>query len=130
MIANLGYSQVGYPKKMVIDNDTVVCISSKQVRNLNLLKAKSDTYKEFIDTLLSQRSVDSSIIEAQALQIGSLNAEILYNKAITRNVEMVNQNLASNNSSLVKKLKLQKVQATIFGGIAVGIGTLFILKFW
>jgi len=46
LTVNCLYSQDGYPKKKVIDGDTVILISAKQLVLINLKKVEADRYKE------------------------------------------------------------------------------------
>jgi len=47
-------SQDGYPKKIVIDGDTLCAVTIDQVRKLNFVYIKDDFLKEMNDTLNSQ----------------------------------------------------------------------------
>lgn len=53
LTANCLYSQDGYPKKKVIDKDTVILISAKQLVLINLKKIEADTYKELYNETLN-----------------------------------------------------------------------------
>jgi hypothetical protein len=65
-ISIIAYSQdITYPSKLVLNNDTIICINSKQLYKLNdtlynylLLKDINNLYKQRVDTL-------SSIIKLQ-----------------------------------------------------------------
>lgn len=48
------FSQEGYPKKIVIDGDTLCAITIDQVRKLNFVYIKDDFLKEMNDTLVVQ----------------------------------------------------------------------------
>jgi len=53
LTANCLYSQDGYPKKKVIDKDTVILISAKQLVLINLKKIEADRYKELYNETLN-----------------------------------------------------------------------------
>lgn len=51
MIANCSFSQTGYPKKLVIGNDTVIVMTSKQLQSVNALYLNYNECKETNDIL-------------------------------------------------------------------------------
>lgn len=54
MIPLLSFSQSGLPRKILLDKDTVICISQEQMRTANLAYIKSVVYKETLDTIYAE----------------------------------------------------------------------------
>ena len=84
------YCQSDYPKKAIIDNDTIVMITPGQVTKLNLafndldrFKMKSDSLSSLISLFEQHDSLKDKVIQNQRLQMinyekqGSINEEII-----------------------------------------------------
>ena len=115
------YCQSDYPKKAIIDNDTIVMITPGQVTKLNLafndldrFKMKSDSLSSLISLFEQHDSLKDKVIQNQRLQMinyekqGSINEEIIL--------------------SLGKEVKKQKRYRNIGFGTSVLLLILLIVK--
>jgi len=115
------YCQSDYPKKAIIDNDTIVMITPGQVTKLNLafndldrFKMKSDSLSSLISLFEQHDSLKDKVIQNQRLQMinyekqGSINEEIIL--------------------SLDKEVKKQKRYRNIGFGTSVLLLILLIVK--
>lgn len=68
MTVTLSYSQNTYPKKIVIENDTVIIITPMQLREVNCLLTQRDMYEEVITSCESKiDGLNVQIVEAQKM---------------------------------------------------------------
>lgn len=65
LIHLLGISQVAYPKKVVIDNDTVCIVSIPQIKIVNKVFIDRDELRELNDSLNSELSNYRDLAEGQ-----------------------------------------------------------------
>jgi hypothetical protein len=121
----LCFSQVGYPRIIVLESDTVVAISRAQVKNLNLLHVKYDFAAIQLDSLervatdcqeliLINKDLQRSIITKDSLVS---NKDSVYTKIIT----VKNNNI----NTLERKIKKRTVIGSVIGGLLVILIVIF-----
>ncbi len=119
------FSQVGYPRIIVLESDTVVAISRAQVKNLNLLHVKYDFAAIQLDSLervatdcqeliLINKDLQRSIITKDSLVS---NKDSVYTKIIT----VKNNNI----NTLERKIKKRTVIGSVIGGLLVILIVIF-----
>lgn len=118
-MSQLAISQTDYPKKAVIDGDTVCILSIKQTRTLNNVYIDRDECLELKDSLNSQISNYDTLVADQKAIISSqdrannINESIILQKDIiikTDSITMKKQN---------RKIGWLKLQRNVLGGVAV-----------
>lgn len=128
MITNLSFSQTGYPKKILIDNDTVVAITNNQLQVVNNLKVDYDECKEVVDTLKSQVSRDSILIMSQFEFIRKLSNEMDTQGDIIENEKAKNSKLTENLKQSMKLYNRQRIKTAVVGGLfTVSLGVIVAL---
>lgn len=118
-MSNLTFSQVGYPKKVVIEKDTVVAITNEQVKKINLAHLELQECNEIKVSLFDKITKDSLLIVAQKSYSESLLKEVDLNKSLLNNYKDINIEL---NKDLLKTKKLynrERLKVGIFGGVSV-----------
>jgi hypothetical protein len=121
----LCFSQVGYPRIIVLESDTVVAISRAQVKNLNLLHVKYDFAAIQLDSLervaidcqeliLINKDLQRSIITKDSLVS---NKDSVYTKIITVKDNNINK--------LERKIKKRTVIGSVVGGLLVILIVIF-----
>ena len=115
-------SQNSYPKKLVIEGDTVVAITQDQSREmtkafieLNYLGELTDSLEQKVVYLQSNRANDSTIIGNLGQQIVSLN-EINANCELEK--ERLLDDLSKTDKELVKEKRKNKFQNIGLGVLA------------
>ena len=125
LTATLLFCQESYPKKLVIENDTIIAITPEQTKAINFVFDERDFYKDKSDSL-------SVKIAVQSL---SLNRQIMINRELSNENELTLMNLDTykklneiNQSTIQyknKELVQQKNKTLKFaiGGLTVGVTT-------
>lgn len=80
LTSTLCFSQSSYPSKLVVDGDTLVCITVDQLRKLNTLLMDRLEYKEMNDSLYVQISIYEQLIS-------NLNQEVNMQQSLIRNIQ-------------------------------------------
>lgn len=125
ILPHLCFSQVGYPKIIVLESDTVVAISRAQVKNLNLLHINYDFASIQLDSLekvaddcqeliLINKDLQKSIVTKDSLV---LNKDSTY-KAI---INVKDENI----EKLQRKIKKRTVIGSVIGGLLVILIVIF-----
>lgn len=125
ILPHLCFSQVGYPRIIVLESDTVVAISRAQVKNLNLLHVKYDFAAIQLDSLervaidcqeliLINKDLQRSIITKDSLVS---NKDSVYTEIIT----VKNNNI----NKLERKIKKRTVIGSVIGGLLVILIVIF-----
>ena len=125
ILPHLCFSQVGYPRIIVLESDTVVAISRAQVKNLNLLHVKYDFAAIQLDSLervaidcqeliLINKDLQRSIITKDSLVS---NKDSVYTKIITVKDNNINK--------LERKIKKRTVIGSVVGGLLVILIVIF-----
>jgi len=121
----LCFSQVGYPRIIVLESDTVVAISRAQVKNLNLLHVNYDFASIQLDSLervatdcqeliLINKDLQRSIITKDSLVY---NKDSVYTEIITVKDKNINK--------LERKIKKRTVIGSVIGGLLVILIVIF-----
>ena len=119
------FSQVGYPRIIVLESDTVVVISRAQVKNLNLLHVNYDFASIQLDSLervatdcqeliLINKDLQRSIITKDSLVS---NKDSVYTEIITVKDKNINK--------LERKIKKRTVIGSAIGGLLVILIVIF-----
>lgn len=125
ILPHLCFSQVGYPKIIVLESDTVVAISRAQVKNLNLLHVKYDFASIQLDSLekvaddcqeliLINKDLQKSIVTKDSLV---LNKDSTYTAIINVKDENIEK--------LQRKIKKRTVIGSVIGGLLVILIVIF-----
>lgn len=118
-MTKLVFSQEGYPRKVIIDKDTVCAISIPQVDSVNKAFIMNDKCKEEKDSLNSQINNYETLVEGQDRVIASQEKEI----EIQKNISAEKDTIIASDEKLLKKqnrqVKWLKLQRNIFGAGAV-----------
>lgn len=114
-----GISQDEYPRKIVIDKDTVCAITIPQLDSANKSFVEGDKCKEEKDSLNSQIKNYETLVEGQDTVIASQGKEIDIQKNISAEKDAIiasDEKLLNKQNRQVKWLKLQR---TAFSAIAI-----------
>ena len=125
ILPHLCFSQVGYPRIIVLESDTVVAISRAQVKNLNLLHVNYDFASIQLDSLervatdcqeliLINKDLQRSIITKDSLVS---NKDSVYTEIITVKDKNINK--------LERKIKKRTVIGSAIGGLLVILIVIF-----
>lgn len=125
ILPHLCFSQVGYPRIIVLESDTVVVISRAQVKNLNLLHVNYDFASIQLDSLervatdcqeliLINKDLQRSIITKDSLVS---NKDSVYTEIITVKDKNINK--------LERKIKKRTVIGSVIGGLLVILIVIF-----
>lgn len=115
------FCQPQFPKKAVIDNDTVCIISVEQTRTINKVFIDRDECVELKDSLNSQIKTYGIFVGQQKDIISSQETEIaIQNKIITeKNI------IIDSDDKILKQQNRQigwlKIQRTVLGAVVVGL---------
>jgi len=121
----LCFSQVGYPKIIVLESDTVVAISRAQVKNLNLLHVKYDFASIQLDSLekvaddcqeliLINKGLQKSIVTKDSLVLSK-------DSTYTAIINVKDQNI----EKLQRKIKKRTVIGSVVGGLLIILIVIF-----
>lgn len=128
MTSSLSFSQVGYPKKIVIGKDTVIAVTQKQVKQLNILHFDYKECNEIKDSLIANTKKDSILIESQKKYSVSLENQLSTQGKILLNTTDVNLQLNKDLKDAQKLYNRQKIKTGIVGGMfTVVLGALVTL---
>ena len=125
ILPHLCFSQVGYPRIIVLESDTVVVISRAQVKNLNLLHVNYDFASIQLDSLervatdcqeliLINKNLQRSIITKDSLVS---NKDSVYTEIITVKDKNINK--------LERKIKKRTVIGSVIGGLLLILIVIF-----
>lgn len=119
-------SQEGYPRKIVIDRDTVCAITFPQVDSVNKTFVDLDECNELKDSLNSQINNYETLVEGQEKVIKSQDKEI----AIQKNIVIEKDNIIASDEKLLKKQNRRigwlKVQRTILAITTLALSVIII----
>lgn len=125
ILPHLCFSQVGYPRIIVLESDTVVVISRAQVKNLNLLHVNYDFASIQLDSLervatdcqeliLINKDLQRSIITKDSLVS---NKDSVYTEIINVKDKNINK--------LERKIKKRTIIGSMIGGLLVILIVIF-----
>jgi len=113
------FSQVGYPRTLVLDSDTVVAITKWQQRNLNMLYIKYEYAQMQVDSLekVAQDCQDLIVINKQLQYTVSSKDSLINNKdsLYSEIIAVKDQNI----SKLEKKIKNRTKIGAAIGGLLI-----------
>ena len=128
MTSSLSFSQIGYPKKIVIGKDTIVAVTQNQVKQLNILHFDYKECNEIKDSLIANTKKDSILIESQKKYSVSLENQLSTQGKILLNTTDVNLQLNKDLKEAQKLYNRQKIKTGIVGGMfTVVLGALVTL---
>lgn len=124
---NCSISQEGYPRKIVIDRDTVCAITFPQVDSVNKTFVDLDECNELKDSLYSQIDTYGKLVEGQKQVIISQEKEI----DIQKNIVSEKDNIIASDEKLLKKQNRQvqwlKIQRAILSVAVLTLGVTVII---
>lgn len=113
----LSFSQEGYPRKIIIDKDTVCAITIAQVDSVNKAFVNNDKCNEEKDSLNSQINNYETLVEGQDRVIASQGKEI----EIQKNISAEKDTIIASDEKLLKKqnrqVKWLKLQRNVLAGV-------------
>ena len=122
----MSFSQNRYPRKLVIEGDTVVAITIPQMLRANEIMLWARQCEEEKDTLLNQLDLSDSIIRCQDIQLGTFKRleqgyqhEVLMKDSIS--------NIKSKEIGLLNKEIRKQKRIMVGGGSILGVIILIIL---
>ena len=104
----LSYSQEIYPKEVVLNNDTVICITEDQLKEINIVFNENSYYKDVIDsTKVIIYNINETLSNTRKTYLEYGKLIVLMNEQLeSTNKKVLN---AENNLKIVQdELKLQK----------------------
>lgn len=118
-----------YPKKAVIDNDTVTIISIEQTKTINKVFVDRDECNEMKDSLNSELKNYGDLVQGQKAIISSQDKEIDIQKKIVAEKDIIIESDAKLLKQQNRKLGWIKLQRTAlaFSTLVLGI-TVIVLK--
>jgi len=121
----LCFSQVGYPRIIVLEIDTVVAISRAQVKNLNLLHVKYDFAAIQLDSL------ERVAIDCQKLILinKDLQRSIITKDSLVSNKDSVYTEIITVKDNNINKLERKIKKRTVIGSVVGGLLVILIVIF-
>lgn len=122
MIATWSYSQNTYPSKIVIDQDTIVCITPTQLSRVNqLLYDRIQLKNQLKQTqlALTKLKLSSSSLISINEKLNSKNTELFVEYTKQLKMNEINDKLIEYYINEIKVKQRQKTR-TFFGGLAIG----------
>lgn len=133
----LSISQEGYPKKIIINKDTLCALTIPQVDSVNKAFVNLDECNELKDSLFSQIGTYDAMVNNQRATIKYQDAELeVKNKIIAEKDTIIKsdenkiQELKDENNKFENKIKWLKFQRTLYPilGVVVGVVTVIIIN--
>lgn len=118
----MSFSQSGYPKKIVLNNDSLVLITPKQMDVLNALHFKYEAQRSFI--VAQNKVLDSCRVALDKAQSDYTNCSSIiedYEAMIGNRDKIISANalLVSDQDRMIRRLKTQTG--------AIGVGAVIVL---
>ncbi len=125
ILPHLCFSQVGYPRIIVLEIDTVVAISRAQVKNLNLLHVKYDFAAIQLDSL------ERVAIDCQKLILinKDLQRSIITKDSLVSNKDSVYTEIITVKDNNINKLERKIKKRTVIGSVVGGLLVILIVIF-
>lgn len=109
------FSQENYPKKVVVENDTLICISPEQLTRVNLLIVENQKCKDLSKLNSTELKKLTEIVETQDKVISNHeDQEIILKQTITDQENTI--------SIKNKTIKRSKIKTKIFSAASFVIG--------
>lgn len=106
------FSQTTYPKKIVINTDTLIVISEKQLYDVNMLIINYHECQELLKIEKKESFDKENIINIQ-------DSALITAQTLISNKDQENLILSDQNAHLEKKIKRQQIKTKI--GIPLGV---------
>lgn len=116
-----GISQDGYPRKIIIDKDTVCALTIPQVDSINIIIVNLDQCHELNDSLNSELANYGDLVNEQKLVIDSKDKELIIQKKIVSakdSIIVLDEKIIKGHD---RKVTWLKVQRTALTGIAIAL---------
>ena len=127
-MSSLAYSQNGFPKKVIVNNQTVVAITEEHLKEINLKALELQECNEIKEALFDKITKDSALIVAQNEYNESLLKEVDLNKSLLNNYKTINSELNKDLQKATKLYNKERLRVGILGGTSVVlIGTIVTL---
>lgn len=114
MISQCCFSQTGYPRKILINKDTLVVLTTPQLKKVNMTFVRLDFFREMNDTLNSIISSYKTALSTQSDLNSSLQKQIDLKQTIIIQEEAVISNYKITEKKLERQMKWLKVQRNTF----------------
>lgn len=126
-MTKLSFCQQGYPKKLIIEGDTICGITMSQLDSINSIIVNLDECNELKDSIYSQVKVCGDLVNAQKEIISSQDKEIKIQKDIVIEKDKIINIDDTVKKRLERRVKWLKIQRAILTLLAVGLGGALIL---
>jgi hypothetical protein len=121
----LCFSQVGYPRILVLEGDTVIAITKQQQRNLNVLYLKHEYAQIQVDSLekVAENCQDLIVINKKLQTTLGIKDSLINNKdsIYTQIINTKEENI----TKLEKKIKKRTAIGSVIGGLLVVLIIIF-----
>lgn len=121
----LCFSQVGYPRILVLEGDTVIAITKQQQRNLNVLYLKHEYAQIQVDSLekVAENCQDLIVINKKLQTTLGIKDSLINNKdsIYTQIINIKEENI----TKLEKKIKKRTAIGSVIGGLLVVLIIIF-----
>lgn len=111
MIVQSLYAQTGWPRKLLIDKDTIIGFTPIQLRIANYVRADKIFYRNLSDSLSKGIKKLTFINDKQNQLINEYKSDSLVKEVMITNLDKINKNfieLDKKNQRQIKWLKLQR----------------------
>lgn len=129
MIPASFFSQNTWPRRILISNDTVICITPFQLKQANLLFVDGDFYKEMSDTLRILAVKQQRAINAEQNLVTNYENQLQLKNQIISSFDTVTigyKYLIKKNDRQIKWLKVQRTTLVVV--VAATLAKIFIFK--
>lgn len=129
MTVILVYCQTGYPKKQVIESDTVVLLNQNQIRTINDIFDQRDFYKFALDSINVKLNTQILLLENQSYineLLVSKNNELFIELDSWRNKDKINKQLQEYYKKEIKQQKDRGFKLAV-GGVIIGVASTSLL---
>jgi len=121
----LCFSQVGYPRILVLEGDTVIAITKQQQRNLNVLYLKHEYAQIQVDSLekVAENGQDLIVINKKLQTTLGIKDSLISNKdsIYTQIINIKEENI----TKLERKIKKRTAIGSVIGGLLVVLIIIF-----
>lgn len=115
-------SQTVYPRKAVIDNDTVCIMNIEQVKTVNKVFIDRDECRELNDSLNSAVKVYDVLAGEQRKIITAQEERIVINQEIIAQKDVIIASDEKLMKQTYRKIFWLKVQKYVYGAAGIGVG--------
>lgn len=126
LTSTLCFSQSSYPSKLVVDGDTLVCITVDQLRKLNTLLMDRLEYRELNDSLYVQIGIYRDLVNRLEEQVSTQHLIIDNLTQQTAIQDTVIRGIREENDRLTQRVGRQE-RVIKYGGAGAGILLIILL---